>query len=127
MNALRNIHAVLSQRGIVVDTQPISPCPRIAADRSTLGTLDMRDWAGTVRAVDERIDQVVAAGLFEFQHEDRFIVTDSFDSGAECLEAARTWRGTLVPRSLASSLARAPGAVTVEQEVRLRLLRRSNQ
>src|SRR5262245_45503396 len=85
----------------------------------------MRDWVDAIRAVDERLTEAIAAGLYELQHEERFTVADSFDDGRECLETVSSWRDTRVPTSLVSRLEATQAAVTVEQEVRLRLLRRA--
>jgi hypothetical protein len=123
VNALRKIHAALVSDAVLVDTQPVSPRPAVVADGTRLGTLDLREWVETIRAVDELTAGVIAPGLYEVGHEERFIVSDTFESGSECLETAREWRGTLVPRALANRLA-AAGPVAVEQEVRLRLLLR---
>ena len=121
MHALRNVHAALTPGGLLVDTQPCSPHPSVAANGAELGALDMREWVGTIRAVDELVAQVVTAGLYELQHEERFVVSDAFDNGAECLETAGSWRETRVPPALASGLRATHTTVTVEQEVRLRL------
>ena len=125
MHALRNIHAALAPDGLLVDTQPLSAHPRVSADGTELGTLDMRDWLDTIRAVDELFAQTIAAGLYDLRHEERVVVADSFDDGPECLASVADWRGTQVPSALASRLAAAHGPVTIEQEVRLRLLRRA--
>lgn len=122
MHALRNIHAALAPAGLLVDTQPVLPDPRVIADGAELGRLDMREWLDTIHAVDERIAEAIDAGLYEMQHEERFTVIDAFDNGPECLETASTWRETRIPPSLASQLKRTQAPVTVEQEVRLRLL-----
>jgi uncharacterized protein related to proFAR isomerase len=105
-----------------VDTQPLSPHPPVAADGADLGTLDMREWLDTIRAVDDLVAEVVDAG-HEEQHEERLVVTDTFDNGPECLETVSSWRQTRVPASLVSRLEASQVPVTVEQEVRLRLLR----
>ena len=123
MHALHNIHAALTPDGLLVDTQPLSPHPPVAADGAELGTLDMRDWLDTIRAVDDLISEVVDAGFYEMQHEARFAVTDAFDNGRECLETVSSWRETHVPSSLVSRLGTTQAPVTVEQEVRLRLFR----
>jgi hypothetical protein len=125
VHALRNIHAALAPDTLLVDTQPLSPHPRVTAGDTELGTLDMRAWAETIRAVDKRFAQTLAAGLYDLQHEQRFVVTDNFDDGPECLETISSWRDTRVPRSLASRLDATNATVTVEQEVRLRLLHRA--
>jgi hypothetical protein len=124
VHALRNIHAALAPDGLLVDTQPVSAHPRVAAGGLALGTLDMRDWLDTIHAVDERFDETMAAGLYQLKHEQHFTVTDAFADGPECLETVKSWRGTRVPQSLASRLEATPVTVTVEQDVRLRLLRR---
>jgi hypothetical protein len=125
VHALRKIHAALaSDGGLLVDTQPVSGQPRVAATGAELGRLDMREWVGTIEAVDERLAETIAGGLFELRHEECFIVADSFDDGRKCLETASGWRETRVPASLASRLEATQTIVTVEQEVRLRLLGR---
>jgi hypothetical protein len=123
VHALRNIHTALAPDGLLVDTQPISAHPRVAAEDVELGRLDMREWVGTILAVDERFAETIGAGFYELEHEDRLTVTDSFDDGRECLETVSSWRDTKVPTPLASRLETTHGTVTVEQEVRLRLLR----
>lgn len=124
MHALHNIHAALAPDAILVDTQPVSALPPVAADGVTLGALDMRDWLDTIKAVDELVLETIADGLYELQHESRFVVIDSFDRGPECLEIVSGWQGTRVPANVSTELATATSQVTVRQEVRLRLLRR---
>jgi hypothetical protein len=124
VHALHNIHAALASDAILVDTQPVSARPAVAANGVTLGTLDMREWLKTIHAVDELIAETIVAGFYELQHEQRFLVTDTYDTGAECLETVSSWRGTRVPRALARHIATASSCVTVQQEVRLRVLGR---
>lgn len=125
MHALHKIHAALAPDGILVDTQPVSARPPVAADGVTLGTLDMREWFDTIQAVDELIAETLTAGLYELQHESRFVVTDTYDDGPECLEIVGGWQGTRIPVSVSTGLAAATSQVSVQQEVRLRLLRRA--
>lgn len=125
MHALRNIHAALAPDGILVDTQPVSARPPVASDGAKLGTLDMREWLATIHAVDELVAETIGGGLYELQHESRFVVTDTYDNGPECLETVSSWRGTRVPPGVSQRLAAATPSVTVQQEVRLRLLRRA--
>jgi hypothetical protein len=123
---LRNIHAALAADGILVDTQPVSASPPVAFNGGELGSLDMHQWLDTIHAVDELVTAAIEDGLYELRHESRFIVTDSFDSGPECFETVSNWRGTRVPPDLRRRLAVAvTSPVAVEQEVRLRLLRRA--
>jgi hypothetical protein len=123
VHALHNIHAALAPDAILVDTQPVSGWPSVAANGLTLGTLDMRDWLDTIQAVDALIAETISAGLYELQHESPFVVTDTFDNGPECLETVSTWCGTRVPAGVSTRLAATTTPVTVPQEVRLRLLR----
>ena len=83
----------------------------------------MSEWIDTIDAIDELVAEALSAGLYLIQHEQRFTVIDTFDNGPECLETASSWRQTRVPRSLASLLESTHATITVEQEVRLRLLR----
>ena len=125
MHALRNIHAALVPDGILVDTQPVSARSPVASEGSELGTLDMHDWLDTIHAVDERFAETIAAGLYELEHESWFVVTDTYDNGSECLDIVSGWRGTRVPLGVSQQLAAAMSPVSVQQEVRLRLLRRA--
>ena len=124
VHALRNIHAALAADGILVDTQPVSARPPVACDGVKLGALDMREWLATIHAVDELVAETIAAGLYELQHEQGFVVTDTYDNGHECLELVGGMRGTRVPPVLSERLTAATAPVTVRHEVRLRLLRR---
>jgi hypothetical protein len=124
VHALRNIHAVLVPDGLLVDTQPIGPRPRVAAGGEEIGALDMHEWTETIRAVDERVAETVAAGLYEQTGERTLVITSTFDDGPDCLEIAGTWQQTRVPRPLAERLATVRDRVTVDQQVRLRVLRR---
>jgi hypothetical protein len=125
VHALRNVHAALVPDAILVDTQPVSARPSVAADGVTLGTLDMRDWLKTIHAIDELFAETISVGLYELQHESRFVVTDTYDTGAECLEIVGSWRETSVPVGISTRLSATASLVTVQQEVRLRLLRRT--
>jgi hypothetical protein len=123
VNALRRIHAALVPGGIVVDTQPISAEPPVDALDGRLGTLDMRDWARTIDAVDGSILQAVADGLFAHEGERSCVVVDEFDTGDEFVEIVGGWQGTRIPPALAARARSASPPVCVPQEVRLRLLR----
>ena len=125
MHALRNIHAALVPDGLLVDTQPIGPQPRVAANGAELGTLDMREWIETIHAVDERVDETIATGLYEKTDERTLVIRSTFDDGPDCLEVIGTWRGTRVPQPLADRLAAMRDQLTVDQQVRLRVLRRA--
>ena len=126
MHALRNIHAALAADGLLVDTQPVSASPAVASDDGKLGSLDMDEWVGTIHAVDERTAETIAAGLYELEHESWFVVSDTYDNGPECLDIVSGWRGTRVPLGVSQRLAAATSRVSVQQEVRLRLLRRAS-
>ena len=123
MNALRRIHAALVPGGVVIDTQPVSPRPRVTGVTGDLGALDMRGWAEIIEAVDEQTALAVDEGLFAVETKPSFVVADTFDSGPAVVETVKNWQGTAVPRPLAARLATQGGVVQVHQDVRLRLLR----
>jgi hypothetical protein len=85
----------------------------------------MLEWVEKIRAVDYQVTPAIAAGLFELEEERRFTVTDTFDNGPECAETVGNWGGTRLAPSLAAKIRRAVPPLTVEQEVRLRLLVRT--
>lgn len=122
VDALTRIHAALVPGGILVDTQPVSLRLPVMLDGEPLGSLEDDEWLEIVAAVDAEIDDVITAGLFEFRHEERYPVVHEFGSGDECLDVIGSWAGTVVPPEVAASLSQATGRVTVEHDVRLRLL-----
>jgi hypothetical protein len=121
VDALRRIHSALVPGGLLVDTQPLSPRPPASADGRRLGALDMREWCETVAAVDRLFDKVTGS-LYSVETEQRFVVTDMLDSGTEFVESVSGWRGTHVSAALGERAAGATPPLTVDQEVRLRLL-----
>jgi hypothetical protein len=123
VHALHRIHDALEPGGILIDTQPISAHPPVASGGVIVGRPDMRDWARTVEEVDALVAQTVEAGLFSLEREDRFTVTDSWDSGQECAETIAGWQGTQLPDALARRIVAASSPLTIDQEVRLRVLR----
>jgi hypothetical protein len=124
VHALRNIHSALVPDGLLVDTQPVGHQPPVAANGHELGSLDMHEWIETIYAVDERVAETVTAGLYEQTDERTLIIRSTFDDGPDCLEITGTWQGTRMPKPLADRLAAVRNQVTVDQQVRLRLLRR---
>jgi hypothetical protein len=124
VHALRNIHAALVPGGLLADTQPISARPLVTVDGAELGALDMREWIETIHAVDERVGEAIAGGFYEVDDERALVVTSTFDDGPDCLDVAGSWQGTRVPQGLADRLAVVRDRVALEQQVRLRVLRR---
>jgi hypothetical protein len=88
-----------------------------------MGHLDMREWLRTIEAVDALVGQTVEARLYSIEQEQRFTVTDSWESGPECAETIAGWQGTRLPDGLKKRIATASPPLTVDQEVRLRVLR----
>jgi hypothetical protein len=124
VHALERIHAALEPGGVILDTQPVSPRPLVEAADSRLGALDMREWLGTIAAIDRLVAQTVEDGLYSIGGERRFIVADTWDNGAECVETVRGWQGTRISKALAKRVAAARAPLRVHEEVRLRLLRK---
>jgi hypothetical protein len=127
VHALRNIHTALVPDGRLVDTQPICAHPRVSANGTELGALDMCEWIETIHAVDERVNEAIVTGLYDVTDEREFVVTSVFDDGPDCLEIAGDWQGTCVPQPLADRLAVVRDQIALEQRVRLRMLRRGRR
>jgi hypothetical protein len=123
VNALRRIHAALVPNGRLVDTQPLSPHPPIRLGDNELGTLDMREWAATIAAVDRETARTVEKGLYRLERERSLIVTDTYDDGPELLSEVREWAGTRIPPPVAHALSEVSAPVSLHQDVRLRLYR----
>lgn len=124
MHALRNIHAALVLDGLLIDTQPIGPQPRVTANGHELGTLDMRDCVETIHAVDEQLAETIADRLYETIVERTLVVRSTFDDGPDCVEITSAWQGARVPHRIAARLATMRSPVALDQQVRLRVLRR---
>jgi hypothetical protein len=124
VDALERIHATLAEDGVVLDTQPISAEPPIFGDDGQLGTLDMREWAGTIAAVDDQIVRAVEQGLFSIDDERHIVVTDAYDDLAELVRVTGDWEGTSIPSELAKRAAQQRGPVELRQDVRIRVLHR---
>jgi hypothetical protein len=123
VNALRRIHDALVPGGLVIDTQPVSAEPPIETDVDQLGTLDMREWAELIEAVDRLVERTIHDGLFGLVEERRFVVTDGYDDGADFIAQVRDWVGTHVDDAFAERLAAVQQPIRLHQEVRLRVLR----
>jgi hypothetical protein len=123
VNALQRIHDALVPDGLVIDTQPVSAEPPIESQAGPLGALDMREWARTIATIDLRVEQTLRDGLFDLEHESRFVVTDEYDDGAELVAATREWAGTRLDDTFAEHVGSEPRRVRLHQEIRLRLLR----
>lgn len=113
---------MLEGDGLLVDTQPVSPRPPLAAAGHRLGRLDMRQWLTTIQTVDALVDEAIAADLFSVEHEQRLRVTDVWDDGRECAEMIAGWQGVRLPSRLAKRIVDASAPLTIDQEVRLRVL-----
>jgi hypothetical protein len=124
VDALTRLHAALVPGGVLVDTQPVALRLPVALDGEPIGELEDDEWLEIVAAVDAKIEQALAAGLFELRHEERYTVVHEFGSGRECLDVVTGWAGTNVPEEVAVRLERGNARVTVEQATRLRLLAR---
>lgn len=124
VDALERIHAALDDDGVVVDTQPVSARPPVVGGESELGTLDMREWAKTIAAVDAEITRTVESGRFSVAADRRIVVTDAYDDLAELVAETSDWVGTRVPRALARRTEESRGEVRLHQDVRVRVLAR---
>ena len=122
VDALRLLHDALVPGGKVVDTQPLLPRPGVFTAGRRIGSLDMREWSRTIASADAEVERVLAEGVFALDAEGRFVVTDSFDTGPECVDEVQEWAGTKLPHSLEAKIRESEAPVSVEQEVRLRLL-----
>ena len=124
VDALTRIHAALVPGGVLLDTQPVGPRLPVTLDGKPIGELEDEEWLEIVAAVDAEIEKVLAAGVFELRHEERYSVVHEFGSGRECLDVVAGWAGTNVPEDVGALLEGGNARTTVEQDTRLRLLDR---
>ena len=69
-----------------------------------IGELEDEEWLEIVVAVDAEIGKVLAAGVFELRHEERYSVVHEFGTGRECLDVVAGWAGTNVPEDVGALL-----------------------
>jgi hypothetical protein len=124
VDALERIHAALAEDGVLVDTQPVGAHPPVVGSDGQLGSLDMREWAQTIAAVDERIMATVDSGLFSVAARSQIVVSDVYDDLSELVEETGQWLGTRVPAALARRARERNGPVELHQDVRVRVLSR---
>jgi hypothetical protein len=122
VDALTRIHAALVRGGKLVDTQPVSLRLPVTLGGEPAGELEDDEWLEIVAAVDAELEKTLVPGLFELSYEELYGVVHEFGSGRECLDVVGGWAGTTVPAAVASRLEHGAGPVTVEHDVRLRLL-----
>ena len=126
VDALERIHAAVVEGGVVVDTQPVSPQPPIIGDGGVLGTLDLSEWERTIAAVDAEVFKTLERGLFSVTAERKIVVIDTFDDGQELLDEASQWAGTRVPSETARRARAERRPVSLQQDVRVRILTRKS-
>jgi hypothetical protein len=122
VNALHQIQQALEPAGLVLDTQPTSARPPVESASGSLGTLDMREWARMIAAVDGQIEVALRDGLFELLDVRHFVVTDEYDDGSELVEKTRDWAGTRFDEHFAQRVGRERSPVRLHQTIRLRVL-----
>jgi hypothetical protein len=122
VDALERIHASLDDGGAVIDTQPVGVHPPVVGEDGPLGTLDMREWAKTIAAIDGEMIKTVEAGRFSVTAERYVVVVDVYDDLRELVEMAGEYAGTSVPPALARKVATTSGEVELHQDVRVRVL-----
>src|SRR5262249_48764581 len=123
VNALERLHASVASDGLIVDTQPVGTRPAVVASGIRLGRLDCREWVGVVATIDASIHETVERGLYTFVDERQFTVKDTWDDTEECVKEVHSWRGTRISDALVRRIARSQPPISIDQLVRLRLLR----
>jgi hypothetical protein len=89
---------------------------------SRSGFQPARAVAGARSRRPQRISSI--ARTHEKTQERTLVIRSTFDDGPDCLEITGSWQGTHIPKPLADRLAAMRDQVTVDQQVRLRVLRR---
>lgn len=124
MRVLRLLHASLADGGVLLDTQPVGAEALVRGAAGPLGALDMSEWVRTIATIDAGFEVVLAAGLLRLDREERFVVTDAFEDADDLLTTVAGWQQTRVPGDLPGRVRAARPPLTIEQDVRLRVLAR---
>lgn len=123
VNALHRLHTALIPGGLLLDMQPVGPAPPVESAGQPLGSLDMREWRGTIDHVAALVDETMAKGLFAELAERRYDILETFDDGKELVDTVREWTGTNISQTLAARVEQAMPPLTIQESVRLRALR----
>jgi hypothetical protein len=60
----------------------------------SLCTLNLREWARTIAAIDGQIEETLRDGRFHLRDVRHFVSRMKYDDGSELIEATREWAGT---------------------------------
>jgi hypothetical protein len=123
VNALHRIHSAIIPGGHVLDMQPVGPAPPVESNGERLGSLDMGEWRVTIDHVAALVDETIAKGLFAEEAERHYEILETFDDGKELVETVGEWTGTNISQTLAARVERATPPLTIQESVRLRILR----
>jgi hypothetical protein len=125
VHVLRQVHGALASGGRLLDIHPIGADFAVRAGERGLGFVDTRKFGVVVQAMDERVESVLAEGLFEDVKALRRHVVERYDNASEALEEADGWEYLRLPSGVRRRL-RETDATPVEfiDTVRYRLLRK---
>jgi hypothetical protein len=91
VHALRNVHRLLGDGGLVLDLHPIPPSIRVRAEGRDLGPLGARDFFRLVRRVEGELQKTVREGLFELENEVEFEAFERYPSLEDVFEMLEDW------------------------------------
>ena len=107
MHVLRHVHRALKAKGLLLDIHPLGTDIAVRAGLRGLGFVDARAFARVVDAMDERVAQVIAEGLFREVTTARRHVVERFDDAADLLEHAEGWENLRLPAAVRRRLREA--------------------
>jgi len=125
VHVLRRVHRSLRPDGLLLDIHPLGLEFAVRAGRRGLGFVDTSRFAAVLDAMNDGLEETVAARLFEQVRTLRRIVAERFDAAHEALEEADGWENLRLPAAVRRQL-QATDETPVEfvDTVRYRLLRR---
>jgi hypothetical protein len=123
VHVLRRVHQSLRPEGLLLDVHPLGLEFAVRAGRRGLGFVDTSRFAAVLEAMNDGLEQTVAAGLYEELTTRRRLIAERFDDAAEALEEASSWENLRLPAAVRRRL-HATDETPVEfiDTVRYRLL-----
>jgi len=107
VHALRNVHRMLVDGGLVLDLHPIPPNIRVHAEGTDLGPLDERRFFRTVRETEHELERTVREGLFELETSLEFDLIERFASRQELFDALDAFEEAAPSKRLLTRLRKA--------------------
>jgi hypothetical protein len=125
VDALKNCHRMLVERGVLLDLHPIPPSMHAFSGGKDLGVVDEREFFRLMRATERELQRTVDEGLFALEAETELDVIERFGTVDDLFETVEEWENIHLSKRLRARLRRASPPIDLHERLVLRRYRRS--